>query len=276
MQRLQRWASALLLILGCTLILAGVGLWARQSLIPGWRFRSADTPSGRGNGVVVAATLEATPERRSPAAMATLRPTRSAVTETSGTQTLPPSQVGRRRQAHHQAISVKDTPSPTETATPAGPPPATEPPSRLVIPAIDLDTDVVPMGWQVKQTADGENYSDWVLPKDEAGWHKNSALPGRVGNTVLSGHNNIYGEVFRYLKDIEPGDTVRLYVDDTAYRYVVAEKYIVKEKGVPYEQRLENAQFMAQTDDERLTLITCWPYETNTHRLILIARPVVQ
>jgi LPXTG-site transpeptidase (sortase) family protein len=25
--------------------------------------------------------------------------------------------------------------------------------------------------------------------------------------------------------------------------------------------------------DERLTLITCWPYETNTHRLIIVALP---
>lgn len=216
MRRLQRWASALLLILGCTLILVGVGLWARQSLIPAWHFRSLDTPFGRGDGVVVAAKLEATPERRSSAATKTPRPTRGTsvspteniaatiTTATNSVQTPRPSST--RRQS---------TPSPTETATPAGPPPATKPPSRLVIPAIDLDTEVVPMGWEVKQTSNGESYSEWVLPKDEAGWHENSAL-------------------------------------------------------------LENAQFMAQTDDERLTLITCWPYETNTHRLILIARPVVQ
>jgi LPXTG-site transpeptidase (sortase) family protein len=28
------------------------------------------------------------------------------------------------------------------------------------------------------------------------------------------------------------------------------------------------------TPDERVTLITCWPYTTYTHRLIVIGKPI--
>ena len=38
--------------------------------------------------------------------------------------------------------------------------------------------------------------------------------------------------------------------------------------------RRANAQWIAPTDDERLTLVTCWPYISNTHRLIIVAKPV--
>jgi sortase A len=38
--------------------------------------------------------------------------------------------------------------------------------------------------------------------------------------------------------------------------------------------RLQNAQWIQPTTDERLTLVTCWPYNDNSHRLIIVARPI--
>jgi len=35
-----------------------------------------------------------------------------------------------------------------------------------------------------------------------------------------------------------------------------------------------NARYINPTADERLTLVTCWPATGNSHRLIIIARPV--
>ncbi len=151
------------------------------------------------------------------------------------------------------------------------PDPAT--PDRIVAPAIDLDAEVVPMGWTVVQR-NGQTASEWVIPEYAAGWHVNSALPRTGGNTVLSGHNNVKGEVFRYLSDFELGDEITLYAGDRTFSYVVEEKYIVREKGMPDEVRRRNAQWMMPTADERLTLISCWPYWTNTHRIIIVARPV--
>jgi sortase A len=42
---------------------------------------------------------------------------------------------------------------------------------------------------------------------------------------------------------------------------------------VSNEQRIKNGRFMQPTEDERLTIITCWPPTNNTHRLAVIAKP---
>jgi sortase (surface protein transpeptidase) len=53
----------------------------------------------------------------------------------------------------------------------------------------------------------------------------------------------------------------------------VIQKLLVQEKGVSVETRVQNAQWVAPTSDERLTLVTCAGPDA-THRLIVIARPV--
>jgi sortase A len=130
------------------------------------------------------------------------------------------------------------------------------------------------MGWEMVDQ-DGAMTAEWVVPKKAAGWHMNSALPGNGGNVVLSGHHNIEGKVFRYVVDLEPGDEITLYVGDMPYYYTVAEKYILKEAGMPLKVRQKNAQWIMPTEDERLTLVSCWPYEWpgNSHRVIVVARP---
>ncbi|MGB0387973.1 MAG: sortase domain-bontaining protein, partial [Ardenticatenaceae bacterium] len=174
--------------------------------------------------------------------------------------------------------TVPPTSEPIATVPPTPQPflPAQVMPSRILAPAINLDSSVVEMGWQVKSDSNGNQYSEWVVPEFAAGWHKNSLLPGHGGNTVLSAHNNTAGEIFRDLADIEPGHTIQLQADGISYSYVVEEKYIVKEEGEPIEVRRENNRFIEPTADERLTLVSCWPYQTNSHRVIVIARPVLE
>jgi len=130
------------------------------------------------------------------------------------------------------------------------------------------------MGWEVVEI-DGQKVSEWVVPENAAGWHQNSALPGHEENVVLSGHHNIKGKVFRYVVDLEPGDEITLYVGDIPYVYHVSEKYILKEAGMPLSTRKKNAQWIMPSGDERVTLVTCWPYEWpgNSHRVIVVARP---
>ena len=169
----------------------------------------------------------------------------------------------------------------SELDVPAGPPPsptptailpAASPPTRIVAPAIGLDASVVPVGWK-EITQDGKKVSVWEVAEYAAGWHKNSALPGQGGNIVLSGHHNIKGEVFRYLVDLKPGDAVTLYADGRPYTYTVEARLVVPDKGEPEAVRLENARWIGPFPDERLTLVTCWPYTNNTHRVIVIAKP---
>lgn len=154
--------------------------------------------------------------------------------------------------------------------------PASQPgaPTRIVIPAIGLDAPVEAVGWHLEER-DGQTVSVWDVPAYfTAGWIKSSAPFGSAGNTVLEGHHNIDGEVFRELVNLEPGDSIALYAGEISRAYAVVEKLILPEKDQPPEVRQENARHIAPTPDERLTLVTCWPYTNNTHRLIIIALPV--
>jgi sortase A len=169
----------------------------------------------------------------------------------------------------------KATPTltPTPTPTPARPP-ANSPPTRIVIPQIGLDSKVVEVGWTVEKR-DGQLVSVWDVADYAAGFHRGSAYPGHIGNTVISGHHNIRGEVFRYLVDLEPGDEVILYVGETTYKYAVEEKLVLPDKDVSAEQKRENGKWIRYFPDERLTLVTCWPYTNNTHRVIVITKPLL-
>jgi sortase A len=154
------------------------------------------------------------------------------------------------------------------TPAPAPIPAATHPPTRIVAPAIDLDGPVVPVGWK-NITQNGQSISVWEVAEYAAGWHKGSALPGMGGNVVLSGHHNIKGEIV----DLNPGDAITLYADDHPYTYTVESRFVLRDKGVSEQQRRENARWIGAFPDERLTLVTCWPYTNNTHRVIVIAKP---
>lgn len=139
--------------------------------------------------------------------------------------------------------------------------------------SIGLDAPVVPIGWEVIEEK-GEQKSVWLTANYAAGHHINSVSPGQGGNIVLSGHHNIEGEVFRYIVDLEPGNLISLQTEDGIWhQYAVSEKMILKEAGASEAERLQNAQHIEPTDDERVTLVTCWPYWTNTHRVIVIAKP---
>lgn len=197
-------------------------------------------------------------------------------------------------------IAVRPTlpaPTPTNASTPTAPSPTPPPtaltsltadcpappadyhlarndtPTRIRAATIGLDAPVVIMGWESYTDPSGNPASRWVVPDCAAGWHQNSALPGQGGNIVLSGHHNIAGEVFREVVSLEVGDEVELYLGETVTRYVVAESLLLREADEPMSVRLANAHYIEATDDERLTLSTSWPYETNTHRVIVIARP---
>ena len=163
--------------------------------------------------------------------------------------------------------------TPTPTPTPARPP-ANSPPTRVVIPKIGLDSEVVEVGWRLEKQ-DGQSVSVWDVADYAAGFHRGSAYPGHIGNTVMSGHHNIKGEVFRYIVDLESGDEVILYTGEVAYRYAVEQKLVLPDRYVSADQKRENGQWIRYFPDERLTLVTCWPYTSNTHRVIVVAKPLL-
>jgi sortase A len=147
-------------------------------------------------------------------------------------------------------------------------------PSRLLIPAIKVDTPVVELGWTTSKTASGTIFSEWDVAEYAAGWHKNSAVPSQPGNVVMSGHNNILGSVFRELDQLKRGDTLELVAGGTEYTYTVDEVLILPEKHASDKQRKANVKYIQETPDDRLTLVSCWPRDDNTHRIVVIAKPV--
>lgn len=153
------------------------------------------------------------------------------------------------------------------------PPPASTSPTRIVIPALNVDSAVIDVHWRVTEI-DGQAVSEWEVADYAVGFHYATAWPGDKGNTVLTGHNNIKGQVFRNLIDLKVGGEVFIFAEDKVYRYVVTQRVLVKEKDVPLEERLKNAVWIGPTDDTRLTLVSCWPYSSNTYRIIVVAKPM--
>jgi sortase A len=121
---------------------------------------------------------------------------------------------------------------------------------RIQIPALDVDAPVV--------QGDG-----WEQLKKGVGQNIGSANPGQNGNVVLSAHNDVYGELFRYLDKLVPGDQVILYTQQRQYVYVVDRTSIVEPTAV---------EVMASTGSPTTTLISCYPYLVNKQRIVVFAR----
>jgi sortase A len=146
-------------------------------------------------------------------------------------------------------------------------------PDRLVIESIGLDAPIIPT--RIKKIEyQGQPYYQWLAPNEPAvGWHESSALLGSSGNTVLNGHHNVYGEVFKDLVNVHEGDLIEVYSGNNVFRYRVALAMLLPERFKSLTVRFENARWILPTEDERVTLITCWPYESNTHRVVIVALP---
>lgn len=227
--------------------------------------RASVTPSATETQIAVP-TSSATPR---PFLMPTAPPTGAAarVTE-SPIPSLTPSNTPTLTAT--PTLAPSDTPIPTASPSPTFVP---HEPDRLVIPSIGLDAPIVPVGQHPVRVA-GQVYSQWDVPNTYAvGWHQNSAAAGEAGNIVLNGHHNIYGEVFRYLRLLKPGDLIRLEAAGERFTYIVAQTMTLAEEGQPINVRQDNARWILPTDDQRLTLVTCWPYLANSHRLVVVALP---
>ncbi|MCW5249885.1 MULTISPECIES: class F sortase [unclassified Streptomyces] len=138
----------------------------------------------------------------------------------------------------------------TGTPTPAGPV-ARSAPVGLSIPAIGVDTPVIPLGL----AADGTVEVPPVAADDPAGWYRHSPTPGRTGPSVLLGHVTVgrFGDgVFRHLDRLRPGDrAVARLEDGTAAEFTVTSVRTVARSAFPTED------VYGDVDRPELRLITC-------------------
>jgi LPXTG-site transpeptidase (sortase) family protein len=146
-------------------------------------------------------------------------------------------------------------------------------PEFISIPSIQVQAPIVPVA-HTEIEYKRQVFQQWQAPDFyAAGWHNTSARLGAAGNTVLNGHHNAFDEVFRDLIEVQEGDLIHLTSGDRIFTYQVGLKLVLNERFKPVDVRLANAQWILPSQDERLTLISCWPYESNTHRVILVAIP---
>lgn len=97
----------------------------------------------------------------------------------------------------------------------------------------------------------------------------NTAFPiGGVGNhSVLSAHTGYPTQVFfDNLNELEIGDEIKVSVLDETLTYAVTAKNIVKPDNI--------SLLSVNEEKDLLSLITCYPYGVNSHRLIVTAERV--
>lgn len=71
---------------------------------------------------------------------------------------------------------------------------------------------------------------------------------------------DFYGEIFRYLPDVSIGEILTVYAGEQAFRYQITERRII----CP-----EQVEVMLPTTRPTITLISCYPYLIDTHRIVL-------
>lgn len=130
------------------------------------------------------------------------------------------------------------------------PTPGPEQAIRIQVPALNVDAPIV--------LGDG-----WEQLKKGVAQHIPSADPGKAGNLVLSAHNDIFGELFRDLDKLKPGDEVIVFTNQRSYTYSVVQSQIVEPTKV---------EVLAPTKDATVTLISCYPYLVDNQRIVVIAR----
>jgi sortase A len=120
---------------------------------------------------------------------------------------------------------------------------------RIQIPAIGVDAPIV--------QGDG-----WEQLKKGVAQHLGTPNPGENGNLVFSAHNDIFGEIFRELDKLQPGDVVILYSSTRQYTYVITGTQLVEPTRV---------EVMAPTPNASVTLISCYPYLIDKQRIVVSA-----
>lgn len=100
----------------------------------------------------------------------------------------------------------------------------------------------------------------WEQLKKGVGQHVGSANPGETGNLVLSAHNDIFGELFRYLDRLRPGDEIEVRSATKEYVYVVTGFRLVHPTDVTV---------MEPTEKPTITLISCYPYLVDSQRIVI-------
>ena len=107
--------------------------------------------------------------------------------------------------------------------------------------------------------------------RDGVAHARGTKLPGGDGNIFLFAHSSAdlltaerYNSVFYLMHHLDSGDIIKVWYQGKEYQYQVQEKKFVAPSDTQY--------LTAKTQNEQLTLMTCWPPGTTLKRLIIIPK----
>ena len=144
---------------------------------------------------------------------------------------------------------------------------AVSPEPRLIIPKLNVDVPVA-FGISLGEVDSAMNHgvAQFMIPGA-------SAMPGEVGNLVLSGHSagdiyssNPYKFIFSGLERLVEGDLIYVNYNSVRYTYQMTKSEVVEPTDV--------SALIYSTDKPTLTLITCTPLGTSRYRLLITAEQI--
>lgn len=142
-------------------------------------------------------------------------------------------------------LSVPQAPLPTPAAN-------SPVPAAINIPAINVRASVY-------------QGDDWFSLSKGVGHMAGSGNFSNGRNIVLTAHNDIYGEIFRDISELQPDDEIILTArNGQQHRYIVRSGQQVEPSDT----------WVLSADVADLTLITCHPYRVDTHRWVVFAERV--
>lgn len=152
--------------------------------------------------------------------------------------------------------------------------PVTTPDNRLIIPDLGLSVPIRDIPFD-SAFEDDEKLLNNVIQntlRDGVVRYPGTAEPGKRGNAFITGHSSyylwdpgVYKDVFAVLPKIKAGNEIIVYYKQKEYRYRVTSTKEVWPDQV---------DVLDQTNDYRLTLMTCTPVGTNLRRFIVVSELV--
>jgi len=155
------------------------------------------------------------------------------------------------------------------------PPPAPRPPAaghaRPAVPPVPLGDGVAIL----RVPRFGPDYAPVVVQgvsvadlRRGPGHIPGTAMPGQLGNFVVSGHRTTYGKPFNRLDELKVGDPLVVEVRDRYYTYRVTATEVVLPNRVDVIDPVPKHPGVAPTR-QLITLTTCHPKFSASHRLIV-------
>jgi sortase A len=175
----------------------------------------------------------------------------------------------------HAPVAAPPAPTPRPSGAPVALRPRTAVPTPPPVPPVELGSGIAVLriprlgDWNDRPPVVVEGVSTADLKKGP-GHIPGTAMPGGVGNAVLSGHRTTYGAPFERVDELQPGDAVVVETRDTWFTYTVTGTRIVRPTAVEVTWPVPGDRGATPTE-RLLTMTTCHPRFSARQRMVVSA-----